>query len=87
MERAYREAVVKREPLKIVKAVTLPGNVTAISVTKPTHWKCKPGQYIFIQIPAVSRFEWHPFTLTSAPEDEYVSVMIRKVKKGIAVID
>jgi NADPH oxidase len=39
----------------------------------------KPGQYIFINFPEISQFQWHPFTLTSAPEDGYISVHIRLV--------
>lgn len=35
------------------------------------------GQYIFINCPSVSRLEWHPFTLTSAPEEDMFSVHIR----------
>jgi NADPH oxidase len=39
----------------------------------------KPGQYIFVNVPAVSQFQWHPFTLTSVPEDGYISVHMRLV--------
>uniref|UniRef100_A0A7M4ERP8 NADPH oxidase 1 n=1 Tax=Crocodylus porosus TaxID=8502 RepID=A0A7M4ERP8_CROPO len=35
------------------------------------------GQYIFINCPSISVLEWHPFTLTSAPEDNFFSVHIR----------
>jgi len=35
------------------------------------------GQYIFIKCSAISRTEWHPFTLTSSPEEDYFSVHIR----------
>jgi len=41
--------------------------------------KTRAGQYIFINVPEVSYFQWHPFTLTSAPEEDYISVHIRIV--------
>jgi len=31
----------------------------------PSHLPSKPGQYCFINIPSVSLFEWHPFTISS----------------------
>jgi NADPH oxidase len=37
----------------------------------------RAGQYIFICCPEISYFQWHPFTLTSAPEEDYISVHIR----------
>ncbi|KAF7329732.1 FAD-binding FR-type domain-containing protein [Mycena kentingensis (nom. inval.)] len=37
----------------------------------------RAGQYIFINCPEISYFQWHPFTLTSAPEEDYISVHIR----------
>lgn len=41
--------------------------------------KVRAGQYIFICIPELSYFQWHPFTLTSAPQEDYLSVHIRVV--------
>lgn len=43
--------------------------------------KCetRAGQYIFLNCPEISYFQWHPFTLTSAPEEDYISVHIRVV--------
>jgi predicted ferric reductase len=44
---------------------------------KKRDFKMAPGQYIFIQCPSVSPLEWHPFTLTSAPQEDFFSVHIR----------
>jgi NADPH oxidase len=49
-----------------------------LRIIKPS-FKYTPGQWLFIQIPEVSKLQWHPFTITSAPEDPYVSVHIRQV--------
>lgn len=34
---------------------------------------------MFVQCPAVSPLEWHPFSITSAPGDEYLSILIRQL--------
>jgi NADPH oxidase len=49
-----------------------------LRIVKPS-FKYTAGQWLFIQVPDVSRWQWHPFTITSAPEDPYVSVHIRQV--------
>jgi PAS domain S-box-containing protein len=77
VERFIRDGLAKREDLRILKAVTLPGKVVALYVQKPKVWDVKAGMYLFIQVPDVSSFEWHPFTITSAPEDPFVSVHIK----------
>ena len=35
------------------------------------------GQYIYIKVKGISWFEWHPFTITSAPDDRNLTVHIR----------
>jgi len=49
-----------------------------IQFTKPT-MKYKAGQWLFLNIPSVSKYQWHPFTITSCPYDPYVSVHVRQV--------
>ena len=41
--------------------------------------RCSRSQYIFLCCPEVSMWQYHPFTLTSAPEEDYVSVHVRCV--------
>jgi hypothetical protein len=83
----------------------LPGNV--LTITKPYGFRYRSGQYIFLQCPTISPFEWfvcllicsfkqpsipylslilllhpphcsrHPFSITSAPGDDCVSVHIQ----------
>eukprot|EP00042_Codosiga_hollandica_P017225 m.46506 g.46506 ORF g.46506 m.46506 type:complete len:1158 (+) comp47417_c0_seq4:292-3765(+) len=77
-ERVYREFWLKSVPLKIVRAVAMPGGVTHMLISKPAGLRCKPGQYIFLQVPLISKFEWHPFTLSSAPDDKYLSLHVRR---------
>lgn len=37
----------------------------------------KAGQYLFLCCPEINETEYHPFTITSAPQDSYFSVHIR----------
>lgn len=46
---------------------------------KKENTKTRAGQYIFLSCPEVSYWQWHPFTLTSAPEEDYISIHIRIV--------
>lgn len=49
-----------------------------IQFSKPS-FRYKAGQWLFLQVPSVSRYQWHPFTITSCPNDPFVSVHIRQV--------
>ncbi|OWM76300.1 hypothetical protein CDL15_Pgr009946 [Punica granatum] len=72
--RAFRSSI---KPVKILKVAVYPGNVLALHMSKPNGFKYKSGQYMFVNCSAVSPFEWHPFSITSAPGDDYLSVHIR----------
>ncbi|KAF6168750.1 hypothetical protein GIB67_013132 [Kingdonia uniflora] len=72
--RAFRSSI---KPVKILKVAVYPGNVLALFMSKPQGFKYKSGQYMFVNCKAVSPFEWHPFSITSAPRDDYLSVHIR----------
>ncbi len=46
----------------------LPSKVTQLIITRPQNFKFKPGDYVFVNIPEIAFHEWHPFTISSAPE-------------------
>ncbi|OAL65538.1 NADPH oxidase [Trichophyton rubrum] len=77
LERLMREVRGKHRTV-ITKVIQHPSNVFEIQLQKEKT-KMRPGQYIFINCPVVSIWQYHPFTLTSAPEEDYISVHIRCV--------
>ncbi|XP_036624858.1 NADPH oxidase 3 [Trichosurus vulpecula] len=65
-----------QQKVVITKVVTHPSEVLELHMKK-RDFKMEPGQYIFLQCPSISQLEWHPFTLTSGPEEDFFSVHIR----------
>ncbi|KAF2839279.1 NADPH oxidase [Patellaria atrata CBS 101060] len=77
IERLYREVRARRET-EIVKVVRHPYDAVEIQFRKPS-MKYKAGQWLFLNVPSVSKQQWHPFTITSCPYDPYISVHVRQV--------
>jgi NADPH oxidase len=44
----------------------LASNVISLEMSK--RFEYKPGQYVFLNCPYLSQNEWHPFTITSSPD-------------------
>ncbi|XP_045819236.1 respiratory burst oxidase homolog protein A [Trifolium pratense] len=65
--------------VRLIKVAIYPGNVLTLQMSKPPQFRYKSGQYMFVQCSAVSPFEWHPFSITSAPGDDFLSVHIRQL--------
>ncbi|KAJ4350621.1 hypothetical protein N0V95_004580 [Ascochyta clinopodiicola] len=76
-ERIARE-VRGRHKTYVSKVIHHPSNVCEIQIKKE-HTTTRAGQYIFLCCPEVSIWQYHPFTLTSAPEEDYISVHVRMV--------
>jgi predicted ferric reductase len=57
-----------RVPSEIISAKTLRSKVTELVIARPPDFDYRAGDFVFILIPALSGFEWHPFTISSAPE-------------------
>lgn len=77
IERTMREIRGKHKTY-ISKVIEHPSNVVEIQIKKE-HTTTRAGQYIFLCCPEVSIWQYHPFTLTSAPEEDYISVHVRMV--------
>lgn len=50
----------------------LDGETVRINATIPNHryWSYQAGQYIFLQVPELSFFQWHPFTISTCIDNE-----------------
>jgi respiratory burst oxidase len=81
IEKRYRMAHVFGGRARISN-VQLSKETVAIFMKKPKAFgkrqRFQPGMYVFVNIPLISQFEWHPFTISSAPEDKFLSLHIRK---------
>ncbi|KAK2589308.1 hypothetical protein KPH14_007859 [Odynerus spinipes] len=64
----------------ISSGLLLPSKVTHLVIKRPPNFDFRPGDYVFVNIPVIARYEWHPFTISSAPEQEdYIWLHIRAV--------
>ncbi|KAK9866610.1 hypothetical protein WJX84_002042 [Apatococcus fuscideae] len=60
------------------------GNIIELRLTNPRRtaahmarkFNFKPGQYGFLNVPKLSKLEWHPFSITSSPFDDHISFHI-----------
>nr|XP_027788606.1 NADPH oxidase 1 isoform X1 [Marmota flaviventris] len=65
-----------QQKVVITKVVMHPSKVLELQMKK-RGFSMEVGQYIFVNCPSISFLEWHPFTLTSAPEEDFFSIHIR----------
>ncbi|TRY87221.1 hypothetical protein DNTS_031739 [Danionella cerebrum] len=70
IEKLVGIAVSRMGGLYIVEVNLLPSKVTHLVIKRPPFFHFKPGDYVFINIPAIAKYEWHPFTISSAPEQQ-----------------
>ncbi|XP_063721815.1 uncharacterized protein LOC134848343 [Symsagittifera roscoffensis] len=55
----------------------LPSNVIKIEMERPLNFTFEAGQHIRVYIPLVSKFEWHPFSISSSPFDPQLTLHVR----------
>ncbi|KAI9532682.1 hypothetical protein NQZ68_030624, partial [Dissostichus eleginoides] len=68
LEKIVGMAVSRMAGLYIVEVNMLPSKVTHLVIKRPQFFHFKPGDYVYINIPAIAKYEWHPFTISSPPE-------------------
>nr|XP_055172747.1 dual oxidase 1 isoform X3 [Nyctereutes procyonoides] len=67
----------KKVEISVVKAELLPSGVTHLQFQRPQGFEYKSGQWVQIACLALGTTEYHPFTLTSAPHEDTLSLHIR----------
>ncbi|PVD19871.1 hypothetical protein C0Q70_20364 [Pomacea canaliculata] len=65
--------------ISVMKALTLPSGVTQLIFKKPINFEYKSGQWVRVACLKLAKNEYNPFTLTSAPHEETLSLHIRAV--------
>lgn len=64
----------------IAQGTLLPSRVVHLVIKRPPNFNFSPGDFVYIQIPEIAKTEWHPFTISSAPEmSDYLWLHIRAV--------
>ncbi|CAH2057944.1 unnamed protein product, partial [Iphiclides podalirius] len=82
IERIMRLAWMRSERGKtyISTGILLPSRVTHLVIRRPPLFDFHAGDYVFVNVPAIATYEWHPFTISSAPEQEdYLWLHVRGV--------
>ena len=74
IRRVFYSRIVGRGCTFINHGTVLPSNVTKLTIQRPDKFTFFPGDWVFVQIPLIAHHEWHPFTISSAPE-EMVSLL------------
>ncbi|KAJ3021200.1 hypothetical protein HKX48_009035 [Thoreauomyces humboldtii] len=67
-----------RAAIEMKSIKVLPGGVVRIEFDRTPKFRYDAGQYVFICLPTLSAFEWHPFSISTCPDDvDTVSIHVR----------
>jgi predicted ferric reductase/Ca2+-binding EF-hand superfamily protein len=70
----------------VVSLFPLRSGVTRVEIRRPQGFAHRAGDYLFLRVPSIARHEWHPFTITSAPERDTLTVHARSLGNWTAVL-
>jgi len=74
---AAHRALVKHRKVEITELRSLSDRVTQVRFKRGRLFPFHPGDYIKVKIPEISSDQWHPFTLSAAPESTRLDVHAR----------
>jgi predicted ferric reductase/Ca2+-binding EF-hand superfamily protein len=63
----------------VIAARALRSGVTRLDIRRPEGFAQRAGDYAFLRIPSIAKHEWHPFTISSAPENDALTVHVRSL--------
>ncbi|KAK4770287.1 hypothetical protein SAY87_030819 [Trapa incisa] len=75
----YLRFLQSRRRIRLVSARLLPSGFVELNFAKSKELKYVPTSILFVNIPSVSKLQWHPFTINSSSnlESEILSVAIK----------
>ncbi|KAL3929339.1 MAG: hypothetical protein SGBAC_012253 [Bacillariaceae sp.] len=69
-----------RRPVQLVDlSVPVEGYTRMTLAVDPNNADFSPGQWIKVKVPAISNWEWHPFSITSAPNQSTIALDIKDI--------
>jgi predicted ferric reductase len=71
VRRGARAEVLACEPLA--------SGVTKLTLEKHGDFTHRAGDYLYLKLPALASHEWHPFTISSAPEHPHLTLHVRSL--------
>ncbi|KAF9167379.1 hypothetical protein DFQ26_004858 [Actinomortierella ambigua] len=68
-----------RRAIPLISATAHPGGALELCFRPPLHLqRYHPGQHLYLNIPTLSKYQWHPFTITSSPIESTMTLDIRQ---------
>ncbi|HWP06628.1 MAG TPA: ferric reductase-like transmembrane domain-containing protein [Polyangiaceae bacterium] len=67
------------ERAKVLGCDPLVSGVTRLTLAKPARFSHRAGEYVYLKVPALAAHEWHPFTISSAPEQPDLTLHVRSL--------
>lgn len=65
--------------MRLLESHLLPSKVVKLILQKPVNFSYKSGQWLRICVPEISETEFHPFSISSSPHEDVLSLHIRAI--------